>query len=93
GLVAVGMESEKSVRTIGLLANGQSPKQVARDVAPIHLNSVPAFNPGLGYTAYVVPGVLLLVLHQTLLIGTGILGAGQWRKQGYWRQLTIGRLL
>ncbi|HSG63025.1 MAG TPA: ABC transporter permease, partial [Pseudomonadales bacterium] len=33
------------------------------------------------YTPYVVPGLFMLILHQTLLIGTGILGAGQWGTQ------------
>ncbi len=35
-----------------------------------------------------VPGLFLLILHQTLLIGTGILGAGQWRQPGYWNRVS-----
>ncbi|GIU20408.1 hypothetical protein TUM4644_09740 [Shewanella colwelliana] len=78
GLMSVGIDAGKYVQFNGLLARGSSAKQVKHDLDPIKLNSVPAFNPSLGYTPYVVPGVLLLVLHQTLLIGAGILGAGQW---------------
>ncbi|QYJ82842.1 ABC transporter permease [Shewanella aegiceratis] len=93
GLVSVGIDAGKYIQFQGLLARGEAAKQVQRELDPIHLNSVPAFNPSLGYTSYVVPGVLLLVLHQTLLIGTGILGAGQWRRQGYWRSVGLGQLL
>ncbi|QYJ90430.1 ABC transporter permease [Shewanella halotolerans] len=93
GLVSVGIDAGKYIQFQGLLARGEAAKQVQFELDPIHLNSVPAFNPSLGYTSYVVPGVLLLVLHQTLLIGTGILGAGQWQRQGYWRSVGLGQLL
>ncbi len=89
GLVSAGLDTNHQVQRQGLLASGQAAKKVQLDLNPVILNSVPAFNPGLGYTSYVVPGVLILVLHQTLLIGGGILGAAQWRKQGYWEQVGV----
>ncbi|MFS1424428.1 ABC transporter permease [Shewanella sp. 10N.286.48.B5] len=88
GLVAAGMDASKQVQMIGLLARGENPQQIQQDLNSVNLNSVPAFNPSLGYTPYVVPGLFLLILHQTLLIGASILGAGQWRKQGYWQQVS-----
>ncbi|MGL6121868.1 MAG: ABC transporter permease [Shewanella sp.] len=98
GLVSAGMDAGKQVQILGLLSQGQNPKKALESVNSILLNSVPAFNPSLGYTSYVVPGLFLLILHQTLLIGTGILGAGQWRHKGYWQQvsplqLVCGRIL
>ncbi|MCG9695501.1 ABC transporter permease [Shewanella sp. Isolate11] len=89
GLMSVGLDSTTQIQELGLLAKGQAAKKVQRDLNPVTLNSVPAFNPSLGYTSYVVPGVLLLVLHQTLLIGGGILGAGQWRQAGYWNSVGV----
>lgn len=93
GLMSVGIDAGKYVQFNGLLARGSSAKQVKHDLDPIKLNSLPAFNPSLGYTSYVVPGVLLLVLHQTLLIGAGILGAGQWGREGYWQQVSTIELI
>jgi ABC-2 type transport system permease protein len=93
GLIAVGVDAEKYIQFNGLLARGHAAKQADRDLDPIRLNSVPAFNPSLGYTSYVVPGVLLLVLHQTLLIGGAILGAGQWGRQGYWSKVSALELI
>lgn len=87
GLVSAGIDASKQVQLIGLLARGQNPQLALQAVNSVNINSVPAFNPSLGYTPYVVPGLFLLILHQTLLIGTGILGAGQWRKPGYWQQV------
>ncbi|MGI2039331.1 ABC transporter permease [Shewanella frigidimarina] len=87
GLVSAGIDASKQVQLIGLLARGQNPQLAQQAVNSVNINSVPAFNPSLGYTPYVVPGLFLLILHQTLLIGTGILGAGQWRKPGYWQQV------
>ncbi len=93
GLVSAGLNAGKQVQLIGLLAQGKSAKQAAQNINSVNLNSVPAFNPSLGYTPYVVPGLFLLILHQTLLIGTGILGAGQWRQRGYWLQVSPVQLL
>lgn len=41
---------------------------------PLPLVSRPLFNPTEGYATYVVPGVLILILQQTLLIGIGLRG-------------------
>lgn len=93
GLVTAGMDAGKQVQLLGLLAKGEAPEQANLSLNSVKINSVPAFNPSLGYTPYVVPGLFLLILHQTLLIGTGILGAGQWRNKGYWQQLSPLKLI
>jgi ABC-2 type transport system permease protein len=46
--------------------------RMARD--PLPMDSRPLFNPAGGYATYVVPGVLILIMQQTLLIGIGMLG-------------------
>ncbi|ACA88643.1 ABC-2 type transporter [Shewanella woodyi ATCC 51908] len=93
GLVTAGMDAGKQVQLLGMLAKGEAPEQAAQSLNSVKVNSVPAFNPSLGYTPYVVPGLFLLILHQTLLIGTGILGAGQWKARGYWSELSPLQLI
>lgn len=93
GLVTVGMDLNQQIQLKSLLAHGQTRQQAEQIIDPIHLNSVPVFNKILGYTPYVVPGLFLLILHQTLLIGGAILGAGQWRKQGYWSDVSAVKLV
>ncbi|ABZ78368.1 ABC-2 type transporter [Shewanella halifaxensis HAW-EB4] len=93
GLVSAGLDVSKDVQRMGLLDKGENAASVKQSLNVVKLNSIPAFNPSLGYTPYVVPGLFLLILHQTLLIGTGILGASQWKKQGYWRQVSPIKLI
>lgn len=93
GLVSAGLDIGKDVQRIGLLAKGENATAVNQSLNVVKLNSIPAFNPSLGYTPYVVPGLFLLILHQTLLIGTGILGASQWQHKGYWRDVSPFKLV
>ncbi|GIU13781.1 MULTISPECIES: ABC transporter permease [unclassified Shewanella] len=93
GLISAGLDVGKDIQRIGLLAKGENATAVKQSLNVVKLNSIPAFNPSLGYTPYVVPGLFLLILHQTLLIGTGILGASQWRAEGYWHSVSPLKLI
>ncbi|MGS0690097.1 ABC transporter permease [Shewanella sp. 30m-9] len=93
GLVSAGLDISKDIQRMGLLAKGGNATAVKQSLNVVKLNSIPAFNPSLGYTPYVVPGLFLLILHQTLLIGIGILGASQWKQQGYWREVSPLKLI
>lgn len=42
---------------------------------PIDLELVALFNSGMGYLTYVIPAVYMLILHQTLIIGIGLVSA------------------
>jgi ABC-2 type transport system permease protein len=64
----------------------------------VALNVLPVFNPTMGYVNYVVPAVFVLILHQVLLMGTGILGATQNQRSrrgesGYWQHAPVPALL
>ncbi|ACJ27347.1 ABC-type multidrug transport system, permease component [Shewanella piezotolerans WP3] len=93
GLIAAGLDAGKNVQRSGLLAQGSGAQAADKSLNVIKLNSIPAFNPSLGYTPYIVPGLFLLILHQTLLIGTSILGASQWQQAGYWQQINPLKLI
>ena len=93
GLISAGLDAGQNIQRLGMLAQGDNAKAVEQSLNVVKLNSIPAFNPSLGYTPYIVPGLFLLILHQTLLIGTGILGASQWRAQGYWQQVSPLKLV
>lgn len=93
GLVSVGMDFSSQLKWRALTARGTNPVAADMQLHPLDINSVPAFNLSLGYTPYVVPGLFLLILQQTMLVGTCILGAGQWRKPGYWQQVSPLMLL
>lgn len=47
---------------------------------PLDFDEVAIFNPSGGYADFIIPGVLILILHQTLLLGIG-LSAGTEREK------------
>jgi ABC-2 type transport system permease protein len=67
---ALGVEIE----TRRLIALGVDPAVAAAATDPMPLTAVQLFNPQGGYATYILPGALILVLQQTLLIGVGLLG-------------------
>ncbi len=69
GTLSAGIEVKR------LEAQGMSEEKARAFRDPLPLVSRPLFNPAEGYASYVVPGVLILILQQTLLIGIGLRGA------------------
>lgn len=71
GTVSAGIELKR------LSAASPSAAQVAAQRQPLNVNAVPLFNVREGYGAYVVPGVAVLIVQQTLLMGIAML-MGTW---------------
>jgi ABC-2 type transport system permease protein len=69
GTLSAGIEVKR------LEAQGMSEEKARAFRDPLPLVTRPLFNPAEGYASYVVPGVLILILQQTLLIGIGLRGA------------------
>lgn len=70
----------KAVRTLSagiqvrrFQAQGWSEEKARADRSPLNYIDRPLFNPSLGYATYIVPGVLILILQQTMLIGIGMI--------------------
>ncbi|MEZ4386300.1 MAG: ABC transporter permease [Candidatus Krumholzibacteriia bacterium] len=75
GTLSAGIEIRR------LEAAGMTPDQAADARVPLVAADRPLYNPAEGYASYIVPGVLVLILQQTLLIGIGLL-AGTAREDG-----------
>ncbi len=56
------------------MAEGQSVKQakISNDPLPVYTHIL--YNPSSGYASFIMPGIILVIFQQTLLIGIGILG-------------------
>lgn len=72
-----------------LTATGLLPEQAMAAATPLKLISYPLFNRPGGYSSYIVPPVLILILQQTLLIGIGMLG-GTAREYHASHYLSVG---
>lgn len=74
GTVSAGVEIKR------LQAGGQSAPQAAISRSPVNVQAVALFNPTEGYGSFVVAAVAVLILQQTLLMGSAML-VGTWREQ------------
>ncbi len=98
GLMTAGATLAAEVKVKRLLIKGQTLVAAKQQHTVVSLNMRPVFNTTTGYINYVVPAVFVLILHQTLLIGTGLIGSGQNEKIaegkfGYWMQLPGWKLI
>jgi ABC-2 type transport system permease protein len=58
------------------MAAGASREKAMASQDPLPYVGVPLFNPSGGYGGYIIPAVFILIIHQTLLIGIGmVMGA------------------
>jgi ABC-2 type transport system permease protein len=71
GTVSAGIE----IKRLG--AGAPTATQIESQRQPLATESMPMFNVAEGYASYIVPGVVVLVMQQTFLLGIGLL-FGTW---------------
>lgn len=91
GLASAGGTLSAKAKVSRMVMSGENLVLASNQYAPVKLSMQPVFNPSNGYVNYVVPAVFVLILHQTLLIAAGLLGAEQNESRragvaGYWQQ-------
>jgi len=98
GAATVGATVGAEIKVGRMVIGGQEIKAASRRWTAFGLNARPVFNTILGYVFYVVPAVFVLILQQTLLIGTGVQGGTQnaLRRRGeggYWLEFPAWQVL
>ncbi len=98
GLATAGGTLAAEIKVQRLLISGQPQVSAKKQYSAMFLNLRPVFNPTTGYINYIVPAVFVLILHQTLLIGTGLLGGAQREitiagNSGYWLEVSSWKLI
>lgn len=68
GTLSAGIEYKR------LLAKGKRPEQALNQIQPIETCVYNLYNPSGSYGAFVMPGIILVIIQQTLLIGIGLVG-------------------
>ncbi len=76
---AVSVSSDMNSKIQVALSGNTTNRQDEITKSPLAFEEVPIFNAAGGYGSFVIPGVLILVLQQTLLLGIG-LAAGTARE-------------
>lgn len=82
GLAGAVMTTGAGARVRELLLTGVPLSLAVRDWSPMRLNQRPLFNVGMGYLGYVLPAIFILILQQTLLLASGLIGAESRKKSG-----------
>lgn len=81
---AVATAMNTQIQTVR--SGGTTRRDEQLSVQPLAFDEVPLFNSSGGYADFIIPGVLLLILHQTLLLGIG-LSAGTAREDNRYGDL------
>jgi ABC-2 type transport system permease protein len=68
GTFSAGVEVKK------LLAEGARMEQAMDQRDPLSIKTYKLYNPSSGYGSFLMPGLILIILQQTLLIGIGMMG-------------------
>ena len=74
GTFSAGVEIKK------LMTSGQSYKQALQSRDPLSADLHYWFNPSSGYATFLMPGMILIILQQTLLVGIGMMGGTRKEK-------------
>jgi len=82
GLAGAVMSTGATARVRELMLAGIPLSFAVKDWSPIHLNERPLFNVGMGYLGYVIPAIFILILQQTLLLASALIGAESNEKSG-----------
>ncbi len=78
GTFSAGIEIKR------LMSTGSSEEQAIQQRDPIPARFYNLYNPAGSYGSYVMPGIILIILQQTLLIGIGMIGgAGKERRTNF----------
>lgn len=98
GLASSGQTLAAEVKISRTVMSGQVLALAAEQYTAVKLDIHPVFNATMGYVNYVIPAVFILILHQTLVMGAGILGGGQnesrlMERKGYWLEAAPWKLL
>ena len=94
GLNSAGNALAVNAKINRMMLTGDSAVEATQHATAMKLNMRPVFNVTMGYINYVVPAVFVLILHQTLLIGVGMMGASENEaraagKTGYWARYPV----
>ena len=80
GLVMTARTMSAGIEIRRFQAQGWSIEKAMIERSRLNLDSRSLFNPYVGYSTYIVPAVLILLLQQTMLIGIGMLSGTRREK-------------
>lgn len=87
----VSLDMGKEIQVARLNAIGITGEQQAIVSDPIPYKSVILYNEGMGFASFLMPAILILIIHQTLFFGIGM-AAGTAREENRFHELVSSSL-
>lgn len=75
GTLSAGIEIKR------MMAKGSTTETAIKQRDPLTVKTYMLYNPAGSYGSYVMPGLILIILQQTLLVGIGMIGGARREKQ------------
>lgn len=75
GTLSAGIEIKR------MMAKGSTTETAMKQRDPLTVKTYMLYNPAGSYGSYVMPGLILIILQQTLLVGIGMIGGARREKQ------------
>jgi len=82
----VALDMGDQVQITRLNAQGITGKQAEMMTTPVKYESTILYNKGMGFASFLMPAILILIIHQTLVFGIGM-GAGTAREENRFHEL------
>jgi len=76
----VALEMGEKIQAQRLSSLGYTDKQTSMSISPVEYESTILFNQGMGFASFLMPAILILIIHQTLFFGIGM-AAGTAREE------------
>ena len=76
----VALEIGEKIQAQRLSSLGYTDKQTSMSISPVEYESTILFNQGMGFASFLMPAILILIIHQTLFFGIGM-AAGTAREE------------
>ncbi|MFD2178967.1 ABC transporter permease [Veronia pacifica] len=88
GVVNAGKDLGAKVKVAKSVLRNTPLALASKQYTPFDLNLTPVYNPTMGYGNYAIPGVFMLILQQTLMLASALIGCQQMVSKGqssaYW---------
>lgn len=82
----VSLNAGKEIQINRLAAEGITGKQAEQTISPVKYESTILYNQGMGFASFLMPAILILIIHQTLVFGIGM-AAGTAREENKLHEL------
>ncbi len=68
-----------------LVNSGLTHQQAQATINPLPYKGIALFNSGGGFASFLLPGVFILILYQTLMLGINVLAGNDWEENSFSR--------